>query len=96
MSIDRLVTVFENADGEKAYQPTLLGGARLYSDRTMCWNGEPPDRVWVSAVPRNRERCFTPVLYRSERRAHRKAAREQARRDKRQRQVFREVQGNEQ
>lgn len=96
MSSDPLVTVHENADGEKAYQPTLADGSRLYSDYTACWTGESSDRVWVSAVPRDRAGSFTPVLYRSERQARRKAAKEQARRDKCRRQAFREVRSNEQ
>ncbi|RRJ85922.1 hypothetical protein EG850_11085 [Gulosibacter macacae] len=95
MSIDRLVTVYENDYGEKAYQPTLPDGTRLVYDYSASWAGEPPDPVWTKIgpvlVPSQR-----PVLYRSERRAHRKAAREQARRDKRQRQAFREVPGDEQ
>lgn len=89
MSSDRLVTVYENYRGEKAYQPTLSNGTRLYDDYTACWAGESPEQAWFPVVPRSGS--FTPVLYRSERRAHRKAAREQARRDKRRRKTFREV-----
>lgn len=95
MSDGRMVTVFENAEGERAYQPTLAGGSRLYDDYTACWHREPPDRVWAGAVPQDRLRYFTPVLYRSERRAHRKAVREQERLDKRNRETYREVQGDD-
>ena len=91
---DRLVTVFENQDGQQAFQPTLPNGERLYYDYLLSGsNGCFPDRFWL-CPPRYRfADGGEPVLHNSERRAHRVALREQKRRDKQERQIFREVTG---
>ena len=88
---DSLVTVFENADGLRAYQPTLPNGERLYDDYSAAWMMGGPDRVWRYPPGPEAGGKAQPVLYMSERRAHRKALREQKRRDMQKIWTFREV-----